>query len=128
MSFVFRKEDAVVEDLLYLTDLYDFYGALLTEKQQECMELHLFEDFSLSEIGETLGISRQAVHDTIHRSQRAMEDYEVKLGLARRYREERRELGEIYRMVAGLRQRGNAASVNEILCRLSPLLEKDREV
>ena len=52
-----------MEQLLYLSALFDFYGALLTEKQQECLKMHLFEDFSLSEIGEELGISRQAVYD-----------------------------------------------------------------
>ena len=56
-----------MEQLLYLSALFDFYGALLTEKQQECLKMHLFEDFSLSEIGEELGISRQAVYDNIHR-------------------------------------------------------------
>ena len=70
-----------MEQLLYLSALFDFYGALLTEKQQECLKMHLFEDFSLSEIGEELGISRQAVYDNIHRSEKAMESYEEKLGL-----------------------------------------------
>ena len=58
-----------MEQFLYLSTLFDLYGALLTEKQQECLRLHLFEDFSLSEIGEELGISRQAVYDNIHRSE-----------------------------------------------------------
>ncbi len=120
-----------MEDLLYLTDLYDLYGALLTEKQQKCVELHLFEDFSLSEIGETLGISRQAAGDTIHRSQRAMEDYEARLGLVKRRRRDRGELDRIHHLVAELRQQGNEEiieEINEILCRLSPYLDKDREV
>ena len=37
-----------MEQLLYLSALFDIYGALLTEKQQECLKMHLFEDFSLS--------------------------------------------------------------------------------
>ena len=78
-----------MEQLLYLSALFDFYGALLTEKQQECLKMHLFEDFSLSEIGEELGISRQAVYDNIHRSEKAMESYEEKLGLVARYQKER---------------------------------------
>ena len=36
-----------MEQFLYLSTLFDLYGALLTEKQQECLRLHLFEDFSL---------------------------------------------------------------------------------
>ena len=57
-----------VEQFLYLSDLFDFYGALLTQKQQECLHLHLYDDLSLSEIGEELGISRQAAYDNIHLS------------------------------------------------------------
>ena len=41
-----------MEQFLYLSELFDLYGALLTERQQRCLELHLYEDFSLSEIGE----------------------------------------------------------------------------
>ncbi len=40
-----------MEQFLYLSELFDLYGALLTERQQRCLELHLYEDFSLSEIG-----------------------------------------------------------------------------
>ena len=44
-----------MERFWHLTALFSFYGALLTEKQQACLRLHLDEDFSLSEIGEELG-------------------------------------------------------------------------
>ena len=113
---------AVMEQFLYLSTLFDLYGALLTEKQQECLRLHLFEDFSLAEIGESLGISRQAVYDNIHRAQKAMEGYEEKLELARRYHLERQELTELAGKIEGLRQPGNEAAVDDILERLTPLL------
>ena len=111
-----------------LSALFDLYGALLTEKQQKCLELHLFEDFSLSEIGEDLGISRQAVYDIIHRSEQAMEAYEAKLGLAARYQKERAELGQVYRAVGALRTMENGAVIDDVLTRLSPFTEKGQEV
>ena len=111
-----------MEQLLYLSALFDIYGALLTEKQQECLKMHLFEDFSLSEIGEALGISRQAVYDNIHRSEKAMESYEEKLGLVARYQKERQELAGIFDDVAALRTTANATAVDAVLGRLSPLL------
>ena len=43
--------------------LYDFYGELLTERQQQVYESVVLEDYSLSEVAEDLGISRQGVHD-----------------------------------------------------------------
>lgn len=110
----------MMEQLLYLSTLFDLYGALLTEKQQECLRMHLFEDFSLSEIGEALGISRQAVYDNIHRSEKALESYEKKLGLAARYQGERQELAKIYEAIKGLKQPANAQAVDEVLDRLEP--------
>ena len=119
---------AVMEQFLYLSTLFDLYGALLTEKQQECLRLHLFEDFSLSEIGEELGISRQAVYDNIHRSEKAMESYERKLGLAARYHEERQELAKIYESIKDLRQADNERAVEAILDRLEPFIGRSQEV
>ena len=119
---------AVMEQFLYLSTLFDLYGALLTEKQQECLRLHLFEDFSLSEIGEELGISRQAVYDNIHRSEKAMESYEQKLGLASRYNKERQELAKIYESIKDLRQAGNERAVEAILDRLEPFIGRSQEV
>ena len=112
-----------MEQLLYLSALFDLYGALLTEKQQECLRMHLFEDFSLSEIGEELGISRQAVYD-----EKAMEAYEEKLGLVRRYQAERQELAEIYESIEGLKTSENASEVEAVLNRLNPILGRSQEV
>ena len=117
-----------MERFWYLTALFSFYGALLTEKQQACLRLHLDEDFSLSEIGEALGISRQAVYDNIHRSTQAMEGYEAKLGLVARYAAEREELQGIASAVRDLRTPENSRAVDTVLARLAPLMGPGREV
>ncbi len=114
-----------MDQILYLSLLFDFYGALLTDKQQECLQLHLFEDLSLSEIAGELGISRQAVHDNIHRAQKAMVGYEEKLGLVARYQRERRELHRICQELSALRTEKNAGRVDDILARLTPLLGEE---
>ncbi len=67
--------------------LLDCYGELLTEKQRSVMELYYFEDLSLSEIGEPLGITRQAVLNLIRRTENILQNYESKLGFARRMKE-----------------------------------------
>ena len=41
--------------------LYDFYGELLTEHQRRIYEDVVLNDYSLSEVAEELGISRQGV-------------------------------------------------------------------
>ncbi|MBQ1889787.1 MAG: hypothetical protein II160_03690 [Selenomonas sp.] len=73
-------------------------------------------------------VFKQAVYDNIHRSQKAMEAYEEKLGLAHRYQEERQELAKIYESIEGLRQPGNEAAVTEVLDRLAPFLGRSQEV
>ncbi|MBN2221253.1 MAG: YlxM family DNA-binding protein [Vallitaleaceae bacterium] len=67
--------------------LYDFYGALLTERQKEVYEDYVLNDLSLGEIAEELSISRAAVHDMIKRSDKILDNYEQKLHLMERYLE-----------------------------------------
>ncbi|MCG0274642.1 MAG: hypothetical protein L5655_00570 [Thermosediminibacteraceae bacterium] len=57
----------------------------MTKKQREFFELHFFKDWSLSEIAENFGVTRQNVSDVIHRSTALLEDYEGKLGLVKRF-------------------------------------------
>ena len=64
---------------------YDFYGELLTKRQQEVYEAVVFNDMSLSEAASEYGISRQGIHDMIRRSDEAMADYEEKLHAVRQY-------------------------------------------
>ena len=52
-------------DALEMSLLFDFYGGMLTEKQQECFDMRYNQDLSLGEIGQALGVSRQAVCDNL---------------------------------------------------------------
>ena len=64
--------------------LYDYYGDLLTDRQRECFELRYYQDLSLGEIGEELGISRQGVHDNLSRAEALLRNMEAKTGCAGR--------------------------------------------
>jgi len=70
-----------MDKVLYDTLLFDFYGALLTDKQQNVYHMYFCEDLSLAEIGEKLGISRQAVNFSLKHARRSFDDYEAALHL-----------------------------------------------
>ena len=76
--------------------LYDFYGELLTERQQQVYESVVLEDYSLSEVAEDLGISRQGVHDMIKRCNRTLEDYEARLHLVAKFLTAKEKIKEIH--------------------------------
>ena len=65
--------------------LYDFYGELLTKHQKEIYEDVVIHDYSLSEIANEKGISRQGVHDLLKRCDKTLRGYEDKLHLVERF-------------------------------------------
>ena len=69
--------------------LFDVYGCLLTDKQQQALALTYNEDYSLGEIAAMLNISRQAVFDSIRRGEELLQSYDDKLGLIAKNRRER---------------------------------------
>lgn len=54
-----------LENIVWKSELLDCYGALLTERQRECLDLYYNENLTLGEIAEHFHISRQAVHDAM---------------------------------------------------------------
>jgi predicted DNA-binding protein YlxM (UPF0122 family) len=85
--------------------LFERYGRLLTEHQQEVVALSLRSDWSLAEIAGHQGTSRAAVHDIVKRSLDALEDYERRLGLLAEAGRRRRKVASLERDLAGLRVR-----------------------
>ena len=65
--------------------LFDFYGSLLTERQNHVFTLYYMEDYSLAEVGHELGITPQAVLDMLKRSVKSLEKYESKLGFIQKF-------------------------------------------
>ncbi len=74
---------ADIEKNISVSYLFDYYGGLLSERQREVINLYYNNDFSLSEIADLIGITRQGVRDAIKKSESLLTDYEAKLGFAR---------------------------------------------
>lgn len=72
---------------LNITLLFDFYGNFLTDKQREVIEMYYNDDFSLAEIAQHAGISRQGVRDSIKRGEQTLFEAEEKLHLVQRFNE-----------------------------------------
>ena len=64
-----------------LSVLCDTYGQLLTDKQLNALRLYCDYDYSLAEIAEEVGISRQGVRDAIVNGENALVNFENKLKL-----------------------------------------------
>ena len=91
------KDD--IERVEYASMLYDFYGSLLNESQNEIMALYHEDNLSLSEIAEELGQTRQAVHYKLRKAEKALKSYEEKLGLVSSYKENRQRAQKAYRII-----------------------------
>ena len=66
--------------------LLDIYGDLLNDRRRELVEYYYNDDYSLAEISEITGISRQGVRDSIKKSEDEIYSLEEKLGIARKNR------------------------------------------
>lgn len=75
----------MVEKLVEIGILYDFYGKLLSKRQYQAIELYYIHDLSLSEIGDELNITRQGIFDAIKRAELKLYEYEEKLGLVEKF-------------------------------------------
>ena len=64
--------------------LLDFYGELLPDRKRSVLDLYYNEDYSLAEIAEEIGISRQGVRGLIKKAESELFFYEEKLGLAKK--------------------------------------------
>ncbi len=84
-----------MDKVIRMTLLFDFYGPLLTERQQKFIDMYYGNDYSLGEIAENYGVSRQAVHDTLKRAENILVNYENKLGLIDKFLVQRNKLAEV---------------------------------
>ncbi len=69
---------------LDVINLFDIYGEMLTQKQQDFICYYYNDDLSLAEIAENEGITRQGVRDAIKRAEAQLISFEEHLGLYRR--------------------------------------------
>ena len=89
-------------DALERALLFDTYGGMLTVKQKECFDMRYNQDLSLGEIGEIMGVSRQAVNDNLTRTEALLRRMEENIGCVKRDMQIRKAVQEILTAAAVL--------------------------
>ncbi|NLK51151.1 MAG: YlxM family DNA-binding protein [Syntrophomonadaceae bacterium] len=108
----------MLEKVSRMALLQDFYAGLLTEKQRRVFELYYDYNFSLGEIAEEYGISRQAVHDLLRRVEKLLESYEARMGLVNKFLENQKKIREVLNWLNTLPLDGEVAEIVERVTRL----------
>ena len=108
-----------MDDVLYKSLLYDYYGLLLTDKQREVFEMYYLHDMSLSEIAENSGVSPQGISDMLKRSEKLLFKYEQKLNLIAGNGGIREKLS----LAVGHLENGSAESLNMVKTLLKEIME-----
>lgn len=90
-----EKTMSELDELVELSYLYDFYGALLKENHRDIFEDYVLNNLSLGEIAREREITRQGVYDIVRRCRIRLKEYEEKLQLVRRFRMAKEKLREI---------------------------------
>ncbi|MFJ8234390.1 putative DNA-binding protein [Ureibacillus sp. NPDC094379] len=110
----------LLEKTTRMNFLFDFYQALLTDKQRSYMELYYLDDHSLGEIAESYKVSRQAVYDNIRRTESMLEEYEEKLRLFEKFQQRQVILDQLAAVI-----QQDSSSNEECLALIGQLKETD---
>ena len=117
------------EKNLKIALLFDFYGQLLTDKQQEAIEMYYNEDLSLAEIASECNISRQGVRDSIKRGEMQLLDFEESLGLAKKFKDIEKKLDEISNLSYDIENMNNSLySTGDIMKRAKKINDLCKEI
>ena len=113
-------------DALEMTLLFDYYGDLLTDRQKLCFDMRYNQDYSLGEIAQELGVSRQGEHDNITRAEALLRNMEEKTGFVSRDLRIRKAIKSITTAADSLQKMGDpdvCLLANQILQQLQGIEE-----
>ena len=113
------------EKNLNISLLLDFYGDILTKRQNEMLDMYYNEDCSLAEIADSFSISRQGVRSVLKKSETVLIDMENKLQLASRFMKMREKSSEI---ASELQNINNDINNDEISSKIHALIEQIKEM
>lgn len=112
------------EKNLLIPCLLDIYGDLLSDRKRELLDYYYEEDYSLSEISELTGISRQGVRDSLKKSCAELVELESKLHLYQKKKDVTSMLSEATETLGHLAEKyGDSPEIHSVITRLSAIEE-----
>ncbi len=95
--------------------LCQIYGKLLTDKQYNFINDYYNNDYSLSEIAENYGITRQAVRDNIVKGEKKLFEYEEKLEIMKKTLNQEQQMVKILSELAKIQTKYSDKKIASIL-------------
>ena len=104
-----------MEKKVEISILCEIYGKLLTEKQLNILDNYYNLDYSLSEIAENEGITRQAVRDIIKKGEDKLFEFEEKLGIMKKTMKQEEKIADILSELTTIQTKFTDEQIAEIL-------------
>ncbi len=104
-----------MEKKVEVSILCQIYGKLLTDKQYEFIDDYYNNDLSLSEIAENNNITRQAVRDVIKKGESKLFEYEEKLLIMKKIRDQEKQIQEIIEELNKIKDTSSDKKIDKIL-------------
>ena len=111
-----------MDNLLFLSVLFEYYGNLLTDRQYEICDMYINQNLSLGEISYVLGISRQGVRDGLVKAEKLLIYYEDKLKLSDKNNKLSQMLDNIQVLLNNVGDRKIAGEIVKITNQISDLI------
>lgn len=68
-----------------IIEKYEVYKSLLSDKKQDIFEMYYYEDESINEIAEVVGITKNGVFNALKKVEKEITEYEAKLQIIAKY-------------------------------------------
>ena len=104
-----------MEKNVEISMLCQIYGKLLTEKQYSIINDYYNNDYTLSEIAENNGITRQAVRDIIKKGEKKLFEYEEKLLFMKRMLNQEEKIAQVLSELTKIQKESSDKQVAKIL-------------
>ena len=104
-----------MEKNITVSILLDIYGKILTEKQQDVLDLYYNENLSLAENAEEIGITRQADHDCIVKGEKRLFKLEERLEIMKKNANQEKQLQRIIAELSQIEIKDSDEQISNII-------------